>query len=56
MFLLRKLIRLLQVKVMVKEYDRLIQQKHMYTERVKIQSVKKKEIKCNKVIKQCKNG
>ena len=50
-----KLTRLHKVLTMTKEYNQSIQQNHMHMERAKIQYARKKEIKCNDIMKQCKN-
>ena len=39
---------------MIKEYNQLSRKKHMHTEWIKICCFNK-EIKCNNIIKQCKN-
>ena len=52
MFLLKKLIRLLEVQMMIKEYNQSIQQKHFEQERIKICYVTKKKL--NVTIKQLK--
>ena len=52
MFLLKKLIRLLEVQMMIKEYNQSIQYKHFEQERIKIYYVTKKKL--NVTIKQLK--
>ena len=47
MFLLKKLIKLINVQMMIKEYNQMFWYKHMHMKRVS----ESKEIKCNNIIK-----